>query len=338
VLPAIKNILTATGGTVGIALGPSREGRPIVGHQFGRGSIKISLLAGCHADEPVGPRLLKRLVSYLSMLDPGSPLLNDYQWWIIPNINPDGADRNRVWYEGRNDVFELASYLRHVVRELPGDDIEFGFPTGPIDSNARPENVAAARWWASAGGPFHLHVSLHGMAFAGGPWFLIEPAWRGRIDQLMTSCADNVAALGYALHDMERNGEKGFERIARGFCTRPNSEAMKRFFIDQGDLATAALFRPSSMETLRSLGGDPLTLVSEMPLFIVPGMGDTVTPTDPIADRWKETLAPHRAALAAGSTDLTDLQTQFGVVPMPIDHQLRLQWAFICAGIDAVSG
>ena len=96
-----------------------------------------------------------------------------------------------------------------------------------------------------------------------------------------------VRELGYRLHDVDRGGEKGFHRIDEGFTTRPDSRAMAAHFEALGDPATAALFRPSSMEYVRSLGGDPLTLVSEMPLFLVPpehyqspehGGGDVVRP------------------------------------------------------------
>lgn len=43
---------------------------------------------------------------------------------------------------------------------------------------------------------------------------------------------------------------------------------MRTFFHERGDDATAALSRPSSMEFVRGLGGDPFTFVSEMPLFL----------------------------------------------------------------------
>ena len=48
---------------------------------------------------------------------------------------------------------------------------------------------------------------------------------------------------------------------------------MAAYFEDRADDDTAAKFRPSSMETIRSFGGDPLTLVSEVPLFVLPGVG-----------------------------------------------------------------
>ena len=130
-------------------------------------------------------------------------------------------------------------------------------------------------------------MSLHGMAFAAGPWYLIEPAWADRSVMIIEKCGAATSAMGYRLHDVERHGEKGFTRIARGFCTRPDSVAMAAHFHDLGDDATASLFRPSSMETIRAMGGDALTLVSEMPLFTLPGVGDTIEPVDAAAEKWR---------------------------------------------------
>jgi hypothetical protein len=90
--------------------------------------LRLSLLAGCHADEPVGPRLLRRLVGFLGRLPADDPLLTEYEWWVMPHINPDGARRNLSWQRDGADLYDLPAYLAGVVRELPGDDIEFGFP------------------------------------------------------------------------------------------------------------------------------------------------------------------------------------------------------------------
>lgn len=307
----------------------------------------MSLLAGCHADEPVGPRLLNRLVGFLGRLSAGDRLLTDYEWWVIPHINPDGARRNRTWQPEGADVYDLPAYLAGVVRELPGNDIEFGFPKEPEDAEARPENRAALGWWKSAGGPFALHASLHGMGFGAGPWFLIESAWRQRSAGLMAACSEAANKLGYVLHDVERGGEKGFFRIARGFCTRPDSRYMRQHFMSLGDETTARLFRRSSMEAVRALGEDPLTLVSEMPLFITPGVGEELGPPDPEALAWRERLEGWRERLrsvAEGGPRKREREAQAVAVeastmrlrPMPVADQMRLQWAFICAGLDQV--
>ena len=138
----------------GEEIGHSRQGRPIVGHRFGSGPLHASLIGGCHADEPVGPAMLRRLVRHLHSLPSSDPLLQELSWTIVPDVNPDGADRNAPWsralvevpdHLGEADVgYDLLTYARAVVRELPGDDIEFGFPRGRDDRDARPENEAVA--------------------------------------------------------------------------------------------------------------------------------------------------------------------------------------------------
>ena len=228
----------------GQRIGHSREGRPIIAYRFGQGACRISLIAGCHSDEPVGPRWLRHLVAYFSHLPQDSPILEAYQWWIVPHANPDGEKVNRSWYTDRDKQIDLISYLKHVKRELPGDDVEFGFPRDPADRDARPENQCIAAWWRKAESVFHLHVSLHGMAFAGGPFFLIEPAWSSRCEELKAKCRHAVDALGYRLHDVDRKGEKGFSRLETGFATRPDSKAMTQYFLDLQDEVTASKFRP----------------------------------------------------------------------------------------------
>ena len=76
----------------GEIIGYTRQRRPLLAYRFGRGRFLVSLIAGCHADEPVGPRLLNHLVGYLAQLAPESPLFEDCQWWIVPHANPDGEE------------------------------------------------------------------------------------------------------------------------------------------------------------------------------------------------------------------------------------------------------
>jgi len=320
----------------GTSIGRSRQDRAVRAFRFGSGPRRISLLGGCHADEPVGPRLLRHVAAYLSLLPPEHPLLTDYQWWIIPHINPDGEERNRSWHQDDDVVYSLVRYLSNVIRERPGDDIEFGFPHDEGDDGARPESRAAYDWWQRTEGPFALHVSLHGMGFSGGPWFLIEEAWKNRCEILKERCRKRVQELRYTLHDVERNGEKGFFRLGRGFCTRPDSRYMRDYFIDRSDPDTASLFRPSSMETIRSVGGDPLTLVSEMPLFITPGVGKTLGPPDPVAADWKTRIDGWRVRLMDDGTDEAVVQEAIGsgLEPMPVRDQMQLQWALIAAGVQ----
>ncbi len=326
------------GSCAGHRVGSSREGRPILAFRRGAGRRRISLLGGCHADEPVGPRLLRHFVSYLTSLPHDDVLLRNYEWWLVPQINPDGEARNRTWYDEHDAVFDLVRYLAGVVREAPGDDIEFGFPREPSDDAVRPENRAVYDWWCGARGPFVLHVSLHGMGFAAGPWFLIDAAWRDRSDLLQQSCLAKVTDLGYVPHDVDRRGEKGFVRLGRGFCTRPQSAAMQRHFQTRGDSETAAKFRPNSMETVRALGGDPLTLVTEMPLFITPGVGERLGPPDPVAEEWKRTVDRWRAHVRGdGDPEVVRAEArEMGLRPMPVRDHMILQWTLITAGLEQI--
>ncbi len=308
------------------------------GFRFGTGPRIVSLLGGCHADEPVGPRLLRHLAGYFRSLSADDAWLSSYQWWIVPHINPDGELRNAVWADDDAIRYDLGRYLAGAVRELPGDDVEFGFPRRLDDDGARPENRAVYEWWRTANDPFVLHASLHGTGFAAGPWFLVEPTWRDRCEDLKARCLERVRELGYVPHDVERLGEKGFVRLSRGFCTRPDSVSMREHFLALGDSETAERFRPSSMETVRSFGGDPLTLVSEMPLFLTPGVGETLGPPDPVLVRWRETIARWRSEVAAtGNTKpISSAASAAGLVAMPVLDQMKLQWTFIQAGLTTI--
>jgi hypothetical protein len=323
----------------GRTIGQSMEGRPIVGFRFGSGPLRVSLIAGCHADEPVGPELLRRLTRFLLGLPSDDPLLRAAEWWIVPHVNPDAEARNRAWQFPIPESFDPVRTLAGAIRELPGDDLEFGFPRDVEDAGGRPESRAVFDWWREADGPFALHASLHGMGFAAGPWYLIEPGWIERTRILRATCGRRTHELGYTLHDVERQGEKGFHRIERGFCTRPDSEAMRDYFLARDDPETAGRFRPSSMEAIRSLGGDPLTLVSEMPLFLTPGAGESPGPPDPVLEAWKQRIAAWREA--ASDSDLDDGQLaaemfEAGLRAMPVRDQMELQWTFVSAGLAEV--
>lgn len=163
--------------------------------------------------------------------------------------------------------------------------------------------------------------------------------------RLAAALIREVEGAGYTLHDVERRGEKGFHRLARGFCSRPDSRAMRRHFLGVGDSGTAARFRPSSMEAVRALGGDPLTLVTEMPLFITPGVGAELGPPDPVLVRWRERIARWERRLrgegvqtAAGRVEaaIREEAVRAGLSAMPVEDQMRFQWAFIREGLEAV--
>jgi hypothetical protein len=330
-------------------LGRSREGREISGYRLGHGPTHVSLIGGCHADEPVGPAMLEKLVGWLATQRPNSPALEELTWLVVPHVNPDGRARNAVWsetliptvdHQGVPDRgYDVVAYSRAAIRELPGDDIEFGFPCLSDDLDARPENRAVAEFLEQAA-PIHLHGSFHGMGFATGPWFLIEPTWIERTAPLREALRQRVRAMGYRLFDVDRRGEKGFRRIDKGFSTRPDSKAMQAHFNEHDDPETANLFRPSSMEYVRWLGGDPFTLVSEMPLFLLPDTGEAPANAPPFGTGTEGRKALHawlqQLITRYGADRARTLIERHGIRPMPLRDQMRLQLAFLDEALQLV--
>jgi hypothetical protein len=239
-------------------VGKSEEGRPIQGFVVGRGPVSVSLIAGNHADEPVGPETLRALLGAVADHPREfEPLLSACTLRIIPHCNPDGEARNRLWARSWPDI---ESFLEHAVREEPGRDLEFGYPDLRIENRAVVE-------FLHPGAPIDLHMSLHGMAFAHGALLLINRRHAPHTDIVRSMFGEAVARAGLSLHDENRRGEKGFFYLGPGFWTTPEGAAMRDHFAIRGQPEMAARFRDSSMEHVESLGGRPLSLVTEIPLF-----------------------------------------------------------------------
>lgn len=315
-------------------LGRSREGRVLEGWTWGEGPLRVSLIAGCHGDEPVGPRALLRWLGAAVARRPG--LATRFSFRLAPRANPDALARNEVWWREGAGAGDFAGWLSRRVRELPGDDLEFGFPGSPEgDDGIRPEAAALAAF-LSADGPLHLHGSLHGLGVGGGPWFLVEPAWRDRIAPYHAACLTASRAEGMVPHDVDRGGEKGFERLGVGLCSRPDSAAMRRHFLERGESGTASLFRPSSMEYARSLGGDPFTFVTEVPLFALSDPGDPAWSER--LGRWNARLArAERTGSVASESAAVEAEGRgLGLVAVPLSVQERLVAAQIEAALALV--
>jgi len=333
--PTLAQIIDAKSTPDPEIIGLSRGQRNIYGYRFGQGDILVSLISGCHADEPTGSIFLVHLINYLESLPEEHQLIQLFQWYIVPYANPDGSQINQRWYQKAPQSFDLGLNLQYAVRELPGDDMEFGFPTETVEA-LRPENTGIYNFWKSAKRKFDLHVSLHGMRISYGPWFLIDKDFISEVSDIRESCRKEVELLGYQMHDVDRNGEKGFFRFGPGFGSRPDSEAMKRYFKNRGDDEMASRFHPSSMESIRSLGDPCLTLVTEMPLFIVRKAHSGLPWPDPTLDHWTKQMNQWKSDLHQGRKKAGQVNTEaseLGLTAMPVMDQMDLQWTFIWSGI-----
>ncbi len=323
--------------------GYSRSGRPIPAVSLGKGRLQATLIAGSHAEEPAGPAFLRALIPVLSNphhpsfdhlilpelagVHAGKHLLEVFTLHIIPHLNPDGEQKaldsgwlNPAPVDGEPFCASAEAFHLLAIREMPGEDIEFGWPWSseelesspdahpvphvpPTTTRLREENAAAAQWLfqklarpRDMNRPLVFHGSLHGMAFASGAWCLLGRSWtpfrriapllpespsgqlcspaqvaEDRSAPLRSQIAAAVFRQALPLHDMDRGGEKGFDRLGPGFATAPDVWSMRHHFLSQEppDTETASRFRPASMDFVRGLGLDPLILVTEVPLFLL---------------------------------------------------------------------
>jgi len=313
-------------------IGQSEEGRPILGVVLGTGETRASLIAGNHADEPVGPQTLRSfVVSALDRREKMEPWLRRFQFVIVPHTNPDGEAVNRSWIDAWPNA---RAYLQNVVREEPGRDVEFGFP------DMRPENTCVSRFLAERG-PFDLHASLHGMATGEGAALLINRPWTFRTQTLRDRFTQAARSEGLSMHDHNRKGEKGFFWIEPGYQTTPRGDAMRNYFRARGDERMASRFHQSSMEYVMSLGNDPLCLVTELPLFVIEDGPDPAAPAsdEHLPHRYlalKERLPEIRKQAAEGRP-VDDILGAFTLRPVSLDAAVRLQLQAIELGLELVS-
>jgi len=335
-----------------VEVGRSEADRPIIGAVVGRGPRRCSLIAGSHADEPVGPETLRRLSEALG--EPGSAetasgdtsapewpaaaerLLETWTFVIVPHVNPDGEAANRSWIDRWPDAL---AYLTEVQREAPGRDIEFGYPHAKRDWGPLREENRAVAAFLRAHGPYDLHVSLHGMSVAEGGWLLIERGWVDRTERLRDGYRQALQASGLGLFDWDRGGEKGFEYIGPGFATTPRADAMQAHFRGLGDEQTAAKFHASSMEFVQSLGGDPLCLVTELPLFLIEGEAGEREPGVPAAYlAFRELLPELRRLVSEGEIDAAmELVEPFSIRPVELPTMIGLQLKAIELGLESAA-
>lgn len=307
--------------------GNSEEGRPVDAVILGSGEKHISLIAGAHSDEPVGPETLRTFILQgLAQREQFGELWKKYRFFIIPHINPDGEARNREWIRQWPDT---GAYLRHVFREPPGRDLEFGFP------EMRVENRFVSDFLKEHA-PFALHLSLHGMGFSEGAMLLIERHWINRTEALQSRFAEYARKAGLRLHDHDRRGEKGFRYIAPGFTTTPEGRAMQAYFRSLSDEETANKFHLSSMEFVRTLGGDPLCLVTELPLFVIEKQVNPPLPGVPQAYLEFLEKMPKMKAKSLAGKPVDDLLKEFQIRPLALCTAVRFQLFVIRLGLELV--
>ncbi len=258
-------------------IGTSKQGRPVQALAIGDGTTVITIKGNAHADEPTGIITCIQLVRLLKDHPDWRPLLDRFRFCLVPTANPDGLARNQGWL---SSSFSLEQYFRHVYRDLPQNDVEFGYPSDAAEiEGVRPENVACARFF-DACAPIASHISLHSMVFTGGAWFLLSGSEDpGFVEPVITFLTSACRDISLPLHDEDRGGQRGFARIAPGFHTIPTVEGMQTFFKQSGNTALTSQFRLNSMQYNMRFNDARYTAVSELPYAYDSNLAD-MTATD----------------------------------------------------------
>ena len=110
---------------------------------------------------------------------------------------------------------------------------------------------------------------------------------------------------------------------------------MRTFFQARGEEETAALFHSSSMEYVRSLGGDPLCLVTELPLFVVEASKGPPGVPQHYLDLRAE--LPELTQRLRHGEPISERLNAYGLRPLPVAAAVRLQRRALELGLAAVA-
>ncbi|MGW2910259.1 M14 family zinc carboxypeptidase [Streptomyces asoensis] len=140
-------------------VGVSRAGSPLWLLSLGRGARQVLVVAGPHANEPVGGATVLRLAERV-LADPRLTVGADATWNLLLCLDPDGLRRNEGWLTG---PYTLGRYFRHFFRPGFLEQPEW-LPDGAARA-ALPETRALLRLQDELR-PF-FQCSLHGVDVGG---------------------------------------------------------------------------------------------------------------------------------------------------------------------------
>ncbi|MBD0423805.1 M14 family zinc carboxypeptidase [Streptomyces sp. NPDC052309] len=141
-------------------VGTSRAGTPLLLLSVGHGSRQVLVVAGPHANEPVGGATVLRLAER-ALADPRLTEGADTTWNLLLCVDPDGLRRNEDWLSG---PYTLGRYARNFFRPGFLEQPEW-LPEGP-ERATLPETRTLLGLQDELR-PF-LQCSLHGVDVGGG--------------------------------------------------------------------------------------------------------------------------------------------------------------------------
>lgn len=109
---------------------------------------------------------------------------------------------------------------------------------------------------------------------------------------------------------------------------------MRTFFRAQDDPEMAQRFHDSSMEFVASLGGDPLSMVTELPLFLVKGSSSSSHQPERYLELRKK--RPELRARLERGEDVRPVLDSYDLRPIPLKSAMQLQLRALKLGLQAV--
>ncbi|MFC9651907.1 M14 family zinc carboxypeptidase [Streptomyces sp. NPDC056937] len=240
-------------------IGYSRAGEPIRLLSIGRGSRHALVVAGPHANEPVGGMTALRLARYLARPErPGRAM--DTTWHFVLCLDPDGARRNERWLKG---PMTFAQHYRHFFRPGFAEQPEW-LPTEP-GAEPMPETRALLDLQDELR-PY-LQCSLHGVD-VGGSFVQLTRRLPGLPERLGRSAADLRIPVELGPYDAFFWPSPG-----PGVYDMPRPQETDQFHSLPAATATSTWFHPYAYGTV--------TAVVEAPMWGVEEVGDTSAHPDP---------------------------------------------------------
>ncbi|MYZ39947.1 M14 family zinc carboxypeptidase [Streptomyces sp. MnatMP-M17] len=305
-------------------IGTSRAGEPIRLMSVGRGSRHALVVAGPHANEPVGGLTVLRLARYL--LRPGRPArFTDTAWHFVLCLDPDGARRNERWLKG---PMTFAQHYRNFFRPGFAGQPEW-LPTEP---GAEPMPETRALLGLQDELRPYLQCSLHGVD-VGGSFVQLTRALPGLSDELAQSAADLRIPVELGPYDAFFWPSPG-----PGVYDMPRPQETDQFVSLPAATATSTWFHPHPYGTV--------TAVVEAPMWGADGVGDTSPHPDPYGalETISRTLRQDARTLAGLLEQVRPhLLATAGPLLAPVDEYLAVspgladEWAPEAAGLPPMN-
>ncbi|MEY9995166.1 hypothetical protein ABIE67_007198 [Streptomyces sp. V4I8] len=239
-------------------VGTSRAGTPLWLLSVGHGSRQALVVAGPHANEPVGGATVLRLAERV-LADPRLHEGADATWNLLLCLDPDGLRRNEGWLHG---PYALSGYFRHFFRPGFMEQPEW-LPDG-ADRAALPETRALLELQDELR-PF-LQCSLHGVDVGGGFVELTHD-----LPGLAQRVAHAAARLGIP-RELGPYDTLYWPELGPAVYRIPTPR--------RGDLAAAITEAAVESTWFHPYRHGTVTAVVEAPMWGVPGVEDGAPPAD----------------------------------------------------------